>query len=394
MRVETISKETLPLLRVIGLSSDECTTRQVQQLKFRLQRSSGAHVEVRLPEQYGSASRWGRSTALWRLLLNAIDGIPTIVLRGCQKPEQTGWDRAELWVVGLLGFQVSHDAMRRESCGESTCLQRRLAPTAAAESTSVPSAFLLKTKLTGFLAPCVVRNLKRLQKMVHASKNPLSRRALMHGVGLATEHLEVLRVVRAGTVLDVGANCGQFAISARVANTETRIVSFEPLPRPSRLFQRVFEGSRDIDLRTTALGSSPGMQQIHVSSSDDSSSLLRIGSRQVEEFPGTEMAEIQQVAVSTLDQELAGNSLPGPVLLKLDVQGYELEVLHGGEETLSRIDYIYCEVSFLEFYDEQPLAKTVMDFLVDAGFTIKRVGEVTRSRQGEVLQADLLFERR
>ena len=113
-----------------------------------------------------------------------------------------------------------------------------------------------------------------------------------------------------------------------------------------------------------ALGSSAGSATINVSARDDSSSLLPIGERQVREFPGTARQSTATIEVSTLDAAVSG-SLARPCLLKIDVQGLELEVLKGGRATLGQVDEALVECSFVELYEGQALADEVIAFMLD-----------------------------
>jgi hypothetical protein len=85
-------------------------------------------------------------------------------------------------------------------------------------------------------------------------------------------------------------------------------------------------------------------------------------------------------------------SLERPVLLKLDVQGYEPQVLEGATETLNKVDYVLLEASFRPMYVGE---KTFMDIartMEDRGFEFLRpVGWLSDPRNGEVLQIDALF---
>lgn len=83
-----------------------------------------------------------------------------------------------------------------------------------------------------------------------------------------------------------------------------------------------------------------------------------------------------------------------PVLLKIDVQGGELGVLRGAERSLQHVDAVLVECSFVEFYDGQPLAHDVLDFLGEQGFRLTGAGTPTTDANGSVVQIDLLFVRR
>jgi FkbM family methyltransferase len=142
-----------------------------------------------------------------------------------------------------------------------------------------------------------------------------------------------------------------------------------------------------------ALGASEGTADMQVSASDDSSSLLPIGPRQVAEFPGTEQAGVTAVEIRTLS-DVANPSWPGPRLLKIDVQGLELDVLRGAESVLQLFDEVFVECSFVELYEGQALADEVVSYLLTHGLRLVGVYGVARGAGGELLQADLLFRRR
>lgn len=191
-------------------------------------------------------------------------------------------------------------------------------------------------------------------------------------------------------MLDVGASRGQFALFASHRFPQARIICFEPLPGPAADLRRVM--GDQVEIHETAVGASAGTATINVSARDDSSSLLPIGSRQQHEFPGTGTERRIEVPVTTLDQAV-GEDLTGPCLLKIDVQGLELEVLKGAASTLGRVDEALIECSFVELYEGQALADEVIGHLSETGLRLAGVHEVTHSADGSAIQADFLFRR-
>jgi hypothetical protein len=97
------------------------------------------------------------------------------------------------------------------------------------------------------------------------------------------------------------------------------------------------------------------------------------------------------VEVRALD-DVADPAWPSPWLLKIDVQGFELEVLRGGVATLPRVAEVYVECSFFELYEGQALADEVIAFLLASGLRLAGVFNLVRHRN-EAIQADLLFRR-
>jgi len=229
----------------------------------------------------------------------------------------------------------------------------------------------------------------RVQKLGRVAVRPGLWRPLSNGVLASMEHARVPFGREFGTVLDVGASRGQFAAFALQRWPGARVVGFEPLPGPAAAARRVLGDA--VTVHEVALGRAAGRARIHVSGRDDSSSLLRIG-RQAEEFAGTgEVGELE-VRVAPLADYL-DPAPPGPVLLKIDAQGYELEVLAGAGAALAAVDEVYCECSFLELYQGQPGAGEVVSLLHEHGFALVGVFGVAHALSGEQMQADLLFRR-
>lgn len=219
-------------------------------------------------------------------------------------------------------------------------------------------------------------------------------RALRLGVAPSLEHLRVLRMMNVETVVDIGANRGQFALAARRMFPNARIESFEPLPGPAALYQRVFEGDGCARLHECAIAPEPGTTEIHISARDDSSSLLPITDLQSRLFPGTAEAGRQVIRLSRLIDELPPDVLSTPALLKLDVQGFELQALAGCEALLDRFAWVYVECSFVELYKGQALADEVVDFLHSHRFALRGVYNLFYDTSGKAVQGDFLFERK
>jgi FkbM family methyltransferase len=239
---------------------------------------------------------------------------------------------------------------------------------------------------------------KRAHKALTAARHPVLRRALRHKVLPATEHLPVLRhLPEVALVVDIGANVGQFALVARYRWPEARIVSFEPLAACAAQVRTLFAGDARFECRLLALTDHAGTDTFHVTGQEDSSSLLPVAARQVEEF-ATDEARVVRVETARLDDALPVAALPdggAAILVKIDTQGTELAVLQGGEALLGRATHLLVEVSFVELYQGQADAGEVTTWLADRGWDLRSVYDVKTSRRtGEPLQADVLFVRR
>ncbi len=233
-----------------------------------------------------------------------------------------------------------------------------------------------------------IAKLKKLC-LIMARRNYM--RALIRGAAAGVEHARVIRFLECATVVDVGANRGQFALVARQCFPAAIIFSFEPLQRASDTFRRVFEKDRHVELFQSAIGPTSGTTIIHVSQRDDSSSLLSITDKQNELFPGTAEATTETIKVGRLCDFLIRERINPPSLLKLDVQGFELSALQGCEELLRHFSWIYVECSFIELYESQALADEVIDWLRARGFSLTGVYNMAYDARGAAVQADFLF---
>jgi FkbM family methyltransferase len=205
----------------------------------------------------------------------------------------------------------------------------------------------------------------------------------------------VLKRCNPETILDIGANTGQFLREALTAVPSAMFFSFEPNPEAFRVLHSRFGHQDRVTLYNFALGSASTRNTLNISKFSPSSSLLPIADRHLAEFPDTHSIGTIEVDVKTLDDVCCGLQLKGPILCKLDVQGYELEVMRGAGDSLKILRYLIIETSFVELYDGSPLFASIYGELTARGFSLQEILEVSRSpTTGESLYADLLFVRR
>lgn len=160
--------------------------------------------------------------------------------------------------------------------------------------------------------------------------------AYSNGKGFGTSSLVaevacVKRFVKGGILFDVGANKGAYARALLDAfgDTATRIICFEPSEELVKTFLH-FNDTR-ISVINSALGRTKGTVPFYASESD--SGLGSLTKRRLTHF-GLEMKKVQDVQVITLDDFAISNGIDRIDLLKLDVEGHELDVLEGGKNLL------------------------------------------------------------
>jgi FkbM family methyltransferase len=198
-------------------------------------------------------------------------------------------------------------------------------------------------------------------------------------------------------VLDVGANSGQYATGLRRAAFKGRIVSFEPLSGPFSLLERKASKDPLWDCRQCGLGDFDGTISINVAgNAGASSSVLPMLKSHQDAFPPANYIGTEDVLIRPLDSVAPEFLRPTDVaFLKLDVQGFEKQVIAGGKSTVNdRCIGMQLELSFLPLYEGDMLIHEALDLVYSLGFTLTGLlPGFTDIRNGRLLQADGIFFR-
>lgn len=196
------------------------------------------------------------------------------------------------------------------------------------------------------------------------------------------------------TVFDVGANRGQFAQALRAVGYRNKIVSFEPLSEPHDMLGRLSETDQLWEIAPRlALGNRSDEVTMNVAVNLASSSLLSVNQRSIEVTRGAAFSGTEVVSVRRLD-DTRQNEWKGPYALKIDTQGFELEVLKGAPVTLALSEVVMVEMSLANLYEGGASFAGLYSFLESNGFRCISLceGFVDLSRN-EVLQVDGVFVR-
>jgi FkbM family methyltransferase len=186
------------------------------------------------------------------------------------------------------------------------------------------------------------------------------------------------------SIVDGGANKGQFARAAVEVFPRAEVLAVEPQPDVAEALCAALEDAPQVQVHAVALGAEEGEVQFHRQAYDLASSVL----------PPSEGAADETITVPLrrLDDLPGASALPDPLLLKLDLQGYEIEALRGAPKLLARAAHVLLEVSFDRAYAGEPLADDVYAFMRENSFRLARVFDPLRRDDGLVTQVDMLFE--
>jgi FkbM family methyltransferase len=212
-----------------------------------------------------------------------------------------------------------------------------------------------------------------------------------------SQFVKQLESRKVDVVVDVGANSGQYAAGLRSAGFKGRIVSFEPLSEPFSILES--QASKDPlwDCRRYALGDVDGTISINVAgNAGQSSSILPMLQRHQDACPSANYVGAEEVPIRRLDAVVSEILRATDVaFLKIDVQGFEKQVLAGSKATVkNRCTGMQLELSFLPLYEGGMLIREALDLGYSLGFTLTGMLPCfTDPRNGQMLQADGIFFR-
>jgi FkbM family methyltransferase len=211
--------------------------------------------------------------------------------------------------------------------------------------------------------------------------------------GLRPDIVRLVNSLQLGMVIDVGANEGQFKKFMRSSvGYSGKVISFEPIPDMAAVL--IDESKSDPNWRVVpeALGAEKENLELNVSTRSDFSSFLNLSEKGREIFDGAQISTTVSVKVTTLSDFLCLEKIDTEFFLKLDTQGFDLQVVLGGQSHISsQCALLLCEVSVIPIYDNQPDWREMVIKLNDMGFDLVGLYPVNRTSRMQVIEFDCLM---
>ena len=196
-----------------------------------------------------------------------------------------------------------------------------------------------------------------LKKIFILSQSFLWIYGLFRGVAANIELLPLIKKIKKiNTVIDIGSNKGQFVLLCFKYFPKAIIYSFEPIKELVKKQKNFLHFKNKIFFFNCGIGSKNKDLNFLITEKTDSSSFLtinKLNNYNKDYF----VKEKRNIKIRKLDQILKNKKLKKPILVKIDVQGYELEVLKGAKKILSNIDFLLLEVSKNRMYNKQATEK-------------------------------------
>lgn len=195
------------------------------------------------------------------------------------------------------------------------------------------------------------------------------------------------------TIIDIGANIGQFANIYGTAKSlkDIKIYSFEPI---KHCYDSLVLNTKNLNIECYNIGFGDKKEEaiIKIYNHDPSSSLLEMAKLHEELYPHSKGYREEKVDIDTLDNFFNNKSFDDNLLIKIDVQGFELNVINGGLNTLKRAKVILIEMSYQELYLGQALFDEIYIILRNLGFRFKgNIVQTFSPLDGSIVFSDSIF---
>jgi FkbM family methyltransferase len=217
--------------------------------------------------------------------------------------------------------------------------------------------------------------------------NPHNSAEIRRALILRNQHIQL--------VLDIGANVGAYGRSIRRYGYKGKIVSFEPSSETYECLAKTCVTDPQWDCHQMALGETPTQIELNIAGNSASSSILEMTDLHKTAAPSSAYTGTEMVEMDRLDTVREKNNWDTMATwLKIDVQGYEQQVLNGGIETLKQVKVIELELSLATLYKGQALYLEMIQNLKKLGFELYSTENVlTDPKSGQVSQLDGIFVR-
>lgn len=197
-------------------------------------------------------------------------------------------------------------------------------------------------------------------------------------------------------VIDVGANKGQYHDFLRQdVGFKGRIISFEPVREYAALLRSRLSEDPQWTVYDFALGSEPGESEINVTKSPGLNSFLPVRTDIVEGYWNEDsIIGVEKVEIRALDDVLseAGiDCVTSGVYLKLDTQGYDLEVIKGAQCSLKNIRALQTEASIRPIYQGMPSYTETIFAMNENSFELSGMFPVTHDTNLRLIELDFVF---
>ncbi|MEN0051000.1 MAG: FkbM family methyltransferase [Bacteroidota bacterium] len=219
---------------------------------------------------------------------------------------------------------------------------------------------------------------------VHSTINPFKVQVqIMEQLGISASY-----------IFDIGANKGEITDNYRQLFPSSTVYCFEPFPSCVKMLEQKFMEDEKVVIVPKAIADKEGTADFYVNHFIDSNSLLPRPTEKRRYYHHTAgYKETIQVEITTIDQFVEENQIEKIDILKMDIQGGELNALKGANQLLEsgKISIIYAEVWFITHYENNPLFHDLCKFLEGYSYSLMNIYHLVNAKNGQLRFGNAIF---
>lgn len=174
--------------------------------------------------------------------------------------------------------------------------------------------------------------------------------------------------LKVASIIDVGANAGQWIKAVNPSNLTGTVWCFEPLEVPYKKLEKSAKGYPNVKVFKLAFSDFTGQSQMFVASNGGASSSINAPTEHLNLHSAIKFSKRETIDVSTIDEFFSKHELLLPVYLKIDTQGHEWNVIKGGTKTLTNVAVIELESCMTAQYQGEKAHHALINELTKLGF--------------------------
>lgn len=191
-------------------------------------------------------------------------------------------------------------------------------------------------------------------------------------------------------IFDCGANIGLVTHAFLQSFPSAQIHAFEPNPSVYNQFYTAHGAKSNVKAHNQGIGKTKGSLTFHINKNSGTSSFLDANAYHKLNYANKDIVE-KEVSVVGIGEYMAEQHIPVLDILKLDIEGFELEALKGIEKISEKVNIIYTEVNLIPTYEGQPLINDIINYLLLNNFHILNIYGINENKYHQASITNLVF---